>query len=443
MNFDIDALLRQYVTHGIVGNPHRHVGLELEYPLIPLKGDAVDLDVLRGLFPVLAGIGFDQQRFSSSGLPLRATDADGNTVTFDTCYGVLEYVTTHVPSMQPLYRRYREAIALIQRYLTDNGHMLIGMGINPYASRMKQTMLESELTMVIGEFFKYEASIAMSPRAKYLDFYCDIASEQVHFNTTPEELPALFCAFTYVDFANILLFSNSPAQLDGAQYRCGRIKLYTDSIFNDMGVVGSQMRDPQTLDDIVRSYRKLCLFTRHRDGRAEIFPPTPIEDYFTDPQCAARPEDIFDFDLERNIVTTSYGTVEYRLNCTQPFSNAFVPSAFNLGLRTLLGETLELSRKLYGDLDLKDPNQVNDCAARGFVEGLSPERRERHLRALLDIAQRGLKARGYGEEAFLLPLLKRPAIDHSPAEGFLHDARTLGLDQAILLRGALGDSLID
>lgn len=66
-------------------------------------------------------------------------------------------------------------------------------------------------------------------RAKYLDFYVRIASEQIHFNTTPQELPTLMRMLTYADLANMLLFSNSPARLGGLDYLCMRHRLYRSS----------------------------------------------------------------------------------------------------------------------------------------------------------------------------------------------------------------------
>lgn len=439
MGFDIDGLLTRYLTEGIAANKKNHVGLELEFPILRVRGGPIDMEVIRGLFPALAGIGFDRQSFAGE-LPLKALDGQGNAVTFDTCYAVLEYVTTSAPDMVRLYRRFYQALEAVQGYLRAHGHMLCGLGFNPTEGAPLAPKVPADLTLAIGQVLAHGYAGA---RAKYLDFYVRIASEQIHFNTTPQELPTLMRMLTYADLANMLLFSNSPARLGGLDYLCMRHRLYRSSRLNALGMTGAQPLWARSLEDYVREYRKICMFSRHRDGQRQVFQPVPFEDYFSDPAYEAREEDIWDFDIERNVVTTRYGTVEYRTLCAQSFGEAFMPSAFTLGLRERLDDALALCQNFYQAHGMQDANQLLDRAAlSGDVAGVDEAELEGWLRALLELSLEGLKSRGWGEEAFLAPLLARSRMLDCPARRFVRTARREGLPQALEQRAEVSPALL-
>ena len=56
MGFDIDGLLTRYLTEGIAANKKNHVGLELEFPILRVRGGPIDMEVIRGLFPCWRGL---------------------------------------------------------------------------------------------------------------------------------------------------------------------------------------------------------------------------------------------------------------------------------------------------------------------------------------------------------------------------------------------------
>lgn len=435
-----DDLLRRYLLGGIENNRNQnHVGIELEYPLLHGRGKRVRPDVLVELFRRIADIGFDKQTFSSQGLPIRARDERGNVLTFDTCYDNLEYVAAHNPSMLPMYHRWREALCVTQACLMEHDHALCGMGRHPYPFVGNTRQVEVDLTRAIRQFLENETNRAS--RSQHLDFYEFISSEQVHFNTTAENLPRLLHVLTSLDFVNVLLFADSPMTIGGHSYLCGRNELYCSSEFYKMGLAGAQSLSARTMDDLVDEYRKACMFQRHRDGRAEVFPPVPFETYFSDPAYGAREEDIRDFDMARNAITTSYGTVEYRPICSQPFGQAFTPSAFNVGLIACIEDTQALCDAFYAQYDLYDENiLVRQAAQNGHLRQIPEAQTDALLAQLLEISKRGLIKRGYGEEAFLAPLENRARLRDNPASVFLADPD--GFDKAVDKRKKLSEPLV-
>ncbi|MEG0900593.1 MAG: hypothetical protein RSG96_00610 [Clostridia bacterium] len=435
---DVDKLLYHYITDGISHNTKKHVGLELEFPIVALDGGSVRIPALRGMLAALEPLGYHIAAVSDGGIPICARDEQGNAVTFDTCYENMEYVSASAPSLPPIYRRFRETLLAVQSALHHHGHQVLGIGYNPMMENHAPHLLQSELTLAIDRFFRSRAGVI----ARYRDFYCSISSEQVHFNTNVQELPLLFEAFTRLDWLNILLFSDSPATLAQGKFLCARNELYMRSGFHALGLVGAQELDVRTIEDIVRSYRRLGLFVRRRGGHSEVVAPVPVEEYFTQPRYHAQEEDIHCLDIERNLVTTAYGTVEYRVLCAQPFSDAFVPSAFNLGLREMLPEVLALARAFDERHALPAPNLRNEAASRGVPTFAPHEAMEAYALSLLALSRQGLERRGFGEEAFLAPLDARNAIFDSPAVCHLRDIHALGARAALLKRADTGTALL-
>lgn len=431
---DVDSLLYRYLTDGILGNHKQHVGIELEFPLTALPGKAFDPMVAHALMASLKPLGYSVTREAADGTPLAVTDEAGNVFTFDTCLENVEFAAASAPSLWPIYTRFRQTLETAQATLLANGHCLLGVGFNPFLANSNDPhLIERELTLAIAEYFRHHRM-----KRRYVkDFYTVISSEQVHFNTTVEELPRIFELFTRLDWLNILLFSDSPARIGGRQYLCARNELYMQSSFREIGLVGAQPLGLATAQEIAHSYGDACIFMRRRNGEVNLFPPVPVREYFTRPD--AQEEDIRSLDLERNIVTTAYGTVEYRILCAQPFGQAFTPSAFNLGLRTALDEALALARGFDARHIMPKPNERNRQASLGACSFAETGDILHFARALLALARQGLRIRGQQEEAMLAPLDNRLSLLDSPAVALVREEKLHGETDAFMARAQLGE----
>ncbi len=430
---DTDRLLYHYLTDGIKRNHNHHVGIELEFPMVPLDGKTFCADIAGTLMEGMQSEGYRISRIAQDHTPLAVKDEAGNVLTFDTCLENVEFASASAPSLWTPYLRFRRALEAEQKILQANGHTLLGVGFNPFLAKSANPhLIERELTLAIAEYFQHYRM----KRRYYKDFYCVISSEQIHFNTTVEELPLIFELFTRLDWMNILLFADSPAPLDGSLYLCARNELYMRSSFKQIGLVGAQKLGLATAEEIAHSYGDACLFMRKRDGVTNVFAPTPVKEYFQQPD--ALEEDIHYLDLERNIVTTSYGTVEYRILCAQPFGQAFTPSAFNLGLRTELTEALALARDFDAHHSMPAPNERNRQASLGCCAFSTTEDTLHYARQLLQLAKKGLRNRGFGEERMLDPLEDRQTLLDSPAAALRRAVKAGGEIRAFMGRMALG-----
>lgn len=433
---DCTDLICHYLTDGIKSNTKNHVGIELEFPLVNETAPAIELSVVEPLFEAVCGIGYHVVRRDRNGVPLKAKDDGGNVFTFDTCFENIEFAMASAPDLIQIYRRFRQTLKTAQEALKPFRHAIIGVGYNPNIVKTTPHLVESELTLSIAEYFREHPV----KRRFHKDFYCMVSSEQVHFNTTEEELPLIFEAFTRLDWLNILLFSDSPAHIEQKQYLCSRNELYMRSPFAEIGLVGAQKLGLKSVRDIAESYKDICIFMRERGGKTELFWPEPVGKYFESPE--ALPEDIHQLDLERNIVTTSYGTTEYRILCSQPFSDSFVPSAFNLGLRKKLDMTLAIAREFDGSHDMPEPNERNRQASLGAVAFADKAETAELMQRLLAVSRQGLSERGFGEETFLAPLFARAHISDNPAIRLLRRERLVGAHAAYMERADAGEDIV-
>jgi gamma-glutamylcysteine synthetase len=118
---------------------------------------------------------------------------------------------------------------------------------------------------------------------------------------------------------------------------------------------------------------------------------------------------------------TQRGTVEFRSVCEQPVREAFASAAFHAGLSECVGELLALLSEDtvlyghgYGATELR--GMMIRRAWPSFVDRADLTAQ---LHRILDIAERGLSLRGFGEEPLLDPLRERADTLASPAREHL------------------------
>ena len=114
---------------------------------------------------------------------------------------------------------------------------------------------------------------------------------------------------------------------------------------------------------------------------------------------------------------TQRGTVEFRSICEQPVRDAFAPAAFHAGLaeRTseliaLLADDSVLYGHGYGAVELRA--LMSKAQWPSFIDRSALTTQ---LHRILDLAEEGLAARGFGEDGLLAPLRRRADTLVSPA----------------------------
>lgn len=399
-------------------NKNNLVGLELEFPIIGrLPSDA---GMARRLFDGLKVCGWNGERLSITGEPLFITAPDGGRVAFDSSYHNIEFVTRPAPSMLTLRADFRAELEQVGGLLARDGYSVLGLGLFPNGPDGCQRVRTQE-----GDLLNE----LLAPD----NFFLDISSEQLHLNCAVERLPLALNTFAMLDFIFILLFADSPDLSGKSAVICTRALDYLKSPFRKMGLVGSQRRDYVSPCDIMRDYALRHIYAVRRDGKLRLLPHSaPLFKYFAG--TAAREEDIFAFDSIRNLELSTHGTLEFRLNCSQRLDEAFAPSAFALGLFTMLEETNALMSEFYARAGEPDHEALMSSAALGMGTGLDESALAKCCGALYKLSEKGLARRGFGEDALLAPARRRIETMISPAAEFMRDARRLGLGAAIQKR---------
>jgi gamma-glutamylcysteine synthetase len=204
-----------------------------------------------------------------------------------------------------------------------------------------------------------------------------------------------------------------------------------------VGMPGEPFRDLRQYSDTVVGFRPVYVkrggvpITLERYGS--------FRDYFADPnpvgrgpdgrEVALRPEpddiDVHSTCYWWNARLSRYQTVENRLNDQQPAGALVCASAVTLGLLSALDEATEqLAAWDWGELRRLREAACRD-GLRGGADGLSCRA---VAGAVLDIAERGLKRRGRGEERFLDPLERRLEQGRIPAEDAAGTVRNGGIE---------------
>ena len=74
MSRSIDLLKHRYLKN-IKENPELFVGIELEYPVVNLEGDATDVEVIKYLFRYLvSALDFTVEKVDDFGTPIQLVD---------------------------------------------------------------------------------------------------------------------------------------------------------------------------------------------------------------------------------------------------------------------------------------------------------------------------------------------------------------------------------
>ena len=167
-----------------------------------------------------------------------------------------------------------------------------------------------------------------------------------------------------------------------------------------------------------------------RDGKYLFFYPIPFEDYlkrdciegeYYDGKyhtCKFTPqkEDIAYLRTYKQIDLTARGTLEFRSACTQPLSQAMTVAVFHLGLMHKTDELIQLLTTSFLYQNGETPAQLRQKMNRtDFLSFTNPDKLKVLLNDVLQLCSDGLQERGYSEEIYLKPLLRRAETLTSPA----------------------------
>lgn len=413
-----------------------YVGVEIELPIVNLKGEATDHDTARKAFnKAVEKLGLTGTKFDAKGNCHEAKDEKtGDLFSFDCSYNNLELSFGKEQSLVTVNDRFKEYIKLFNTELRKDDHIITGFGVQPYYNKCRQDYIESgRYKMLEGYLRKDREWKSYEGFHNFPGFGTFASSTQVQIDVRQDELIDTLNTFSLLEPLKSIIFANSMLSDDLPHLLCSRDMLWEYSTHGiNRHNIGSYETVPQTIDEVVDYISSLSAFCCERDDKYIFFYPVPFAEYVKKGmlqgeyyhdgsyhQTSFEPlvKDIDHLRSYKFLDITKRGTIEYRSLCAQPLDQAFAGIAFQTGLVAKLPKLDEILRNdkvIYGHgysaHELRD--LFNRDSLPGFVD---PEALRKLLMKITALSYDGLLSRGFGEEKLLLPMCEREDILVSPS----------------------------
>ena len=418
-------LLKQRYYEPIKEQPELFVGIELEYPVVNLSGNATDVSLTKQLLVyLLDNFDFQADKYDSDNNPIQLIDkASGDMILFEVSYNTIEFAFAKAERISEVEERLDTYLGIIQPYLQNHNHELQGWGVNPNWVKNDNRSVKSpryEMLMDFLELSKAKNDPFFHDYPEYGSFIC---GSQVQLDVSKTSYLRVLNAFNQIEGPKAVLLANSEFWGSDWDLALSRDVFWENSmhgVFEENAGVFPKVFKSE--DDYFSYLSETAIFTAKRGDETYYFEPIRAKDYLSTSSVKAHsihgevvtiePSEE-DFKTHRSYQfqdLTTRGTVEFRSVCTQPFSATFAPAAFHLGLLVNL-ETLESILK---DTSLFEVFDYDYLRIRCLFSKKEISKDDFKLilpltEALLTCAEDGLKNRGFGEEVYLAPLQERLA----------------------------------
>ncbi|MDB6183487.1 gamma-glutamylcysteine synthetase [Streptococcus vestibularis] len=418
-------LLKQRYYEPIKEQPELFVGIELEYPVVNLSGNATDVSLTKQLLVyLLDNFDFQADKYDSDNNPIQLIDeASGDMILFEVSYNTIEFAFAKAERISEVEERLDAYLSMIQPYLQNDNHELQGWGVNPNWAKNDNRPVKSPRYEMLMDFLELSKAKNDSFFHDYPEYGSFICGSQVQLDVSKTSYLRVLNAFNQIEGPKAVLFANSEFWGSDWDLALSRDVFWENSmhgVFEENAGVFPKVFKSE--DDYFSYLSETAIFTAKRGDETYYFEPIRAKDYLSTPSVKARsihgevvtiePSEE-DFKTHRSYQfqdLTTRGTVEFRSVCTQPFSATFASAALHLGLLVNL-ETLESILK---DTSLFEVFDYDYPRIRCLFS--KKEISKDHFKlilplteALLTCAEDGLKNRGFGEEVYLAPLQERLA----------------------------------
>lgn len=418
-------LLKQRYYEPIKEQPELFVGIELEYPVVNLSGNATDVSLTKRLLAyLLDNFDFQADKYDSDNNPIQLIDKDsGDMILFEVSYNTIEFAFAKAERISEVEERLDTYLGIIQPYLQNDNHELQGWGVNPNWAKNDNRPVKSPRYEMLMDFLGLSKAKNNPFFHDYPEYGSFICGSQVQLDVSKTSYLRVLNAFNQIEGPKAVLLANSDFWGSDWDLTLSRDVFWENSmhgVFKENAGVFPKVFKSE--DDYFSYLSETAIFTAKRGDETYYFEPIRAKDYLSTPSVKARsihgevvtiePSEE-DFKTHRSYQfqdLTTRGTVEFRSVCTQPFSATFAPAAFHLGLLVNL-ETLESILK---DTSLFEVFDYDYLRIRCLFSKKEISKDDFKLilpltEALLTCAEDGLKNRGFGEEVYLAPLQERLA----------------------------------
>ena len=419
MSRSIDLLKKRYLEN-IKEKPDLFVGIELEYPVINLEGNATDSEVVKDLFRYLPLVlGFTIEKVDDFGNPIQLLDpVSQDTILFEVAYTTIEFAFGKAKSIQEVEERFNFYMATIQNKLGEVNHAIVGCGIHPNWDKNDNQPVAYARYQMLMNYLKLSRTVLGTDLHDYPEYGAFICGSQVQLDVSKSNYLRVINAFNQIEATKAFLFANSEFSGEDWDTKISRDIFWEESMHGiyaeNVGVNARLFKDENDFFDYLDHS---AIFTAERDGETYYFYPIRAKDYLGTPKIHAFALDgreILLYPQEKDFQThrsyqyqdlTTRGTIEFRSVCTQPLNRTFAATAFHLGLLLNLNK---LEAYLQSAPFFTTFGRDYKSLRRQFSKKMLTDEEETAIvefsKGLLLLAEEGLEKRGKQEMAYLQPL---------------------------------------
>lgn len=416
-------LLKQRYYEPIKEQPELFVGIELEYPVVNLSGNATDVSLTKQLLIYLIdNFGFKADKFDSDNNPIQLIEqASGDMILFEVSYNTIEFAFTKASRIAEVEERLDTYLSMIQPYLRNHNHELQGWGVNPNWAKNDNSPVKSPRYEMLMDFLELSKAKNNPFFHNYPEYGSFICGSQVQLDVSKISYLRVLNAFNQIEGPKAVLFANSEFWGSDWDLAISRDVFWENSmhgVFEENA--GIFPRVFKNEDDYFSYLSETAIFTAKRAEETYYFEPIRAKDYLNKSAIQAwsihgkevsiKPSED-DFKTHRSYQfqdLTTRGTIEFRSVCTQPFSATFAPAAFHLGLLVNLVrlENILKDSPFFEAFDFDYP-RIRRLFSKKDISDTDLKLIFPLTEALLVCAEDGLKSRGFGEEIYLAPLKEK------------------------------------
>lgn len=416
-------LLKQRYYLPIKEQPGLFVGIELEYPVVNLSGNATDVSLTKQLLIYLIdNFGFKADKFDSDNNPIQLIEqASGDMILFEVSYNTIEFAFAKASRIAEVEERLDTYLSMIQPYLRNHNHELQGWGVNPNWAKNDNSPVKSPRYEMLMDFLELSKAKNNPFFHNYPEYGSFICGSQVQLDVSKISYLRVLNAFNQIEGPKAILFANSEFWGSDWDLAISRDVFWENSmhgVFEENA--GIFPRVFKNEDDYFSYLSETAIFTAKRAEETYYFEPIRAKDYLNKSAIQAwsihgkevsiKPSED-DFKTHRSYQfqdLTTRGTIEFRSVCTQPFSATFAPAAFHLGLLVNLVrlENILKDSPFFEAFDFDYP-RIRRLFSKKDISDTDLKLIFPLTEALLVCAEDGLKSRGFGEEIYLAPLKEK------------------------------------
>ncbi len=421
------------------------IGAELKFPLVQRKdGRAVAPEIVDALWHYLADRGWTLDYDGAMKKPTggrKPGEQNDSVASCETGYCKPEFSLAHVGDLHVLTKQIKELREELRPFSEEHDAVFLAYGIQPVSPPTADLMMKKTRSGVWDDIFGANRVISPEDGDDVCLFTVNAASH-VHVGLGQKDILRAVNVLNGFSAAQLSLTGDSPiwrGEID-PKFKCVS-EMFWDWWIPEGSRVGIPERRFDTLRDYVETVAGFKPVYVKRDGEAVLVRSyDTFEQYFDgNPATGVDLEgkeieiipDTTDIDLHNscywfNSRVSRYFTVENRTNDQQPPDDVQCIAALTLGLVSALDDAEE-------EIQSYDWHELRSLRKPACMHGLDDaqtsglEPYDLAVR-MVDIAHRGLRRRGKGEEDYLLPFFDRLKQRKNPADQALEIFRERGIE---------------